>query len=68
MWVGGTGAPVFPLLLLLHAAPNLHSVPYPPPTATVLLLPTLHMPTEPSLGEGCLILLVAVGLLVWHKL
>lgn len=65
----GGGAPVFQLLLLLCTVPHLHSMPYPP---SKLLLcsccPTLCMPIKPSWVRGCLIPMVARGLLVWHKL
>lgn len=66
---GWGGAPVFQLLLLLCTAPNLHSMPYPPSRLLPCSCwPAPRMPTKPSLGEGCLIPMVALGLLVWHKL
>lgn len=70
VWVGGeAGAPMFQLLLLLCTAANLHSKPYPPSRLPLCSRsPALCMPTEPSLGEGCFIPMVALGLLVWHKL
>lgn len=63
------GAPGFQLLLLLCTVPHPLSTPCPPSGLSLCsCCPALCMPIKPSLSEGHLVPMVALGLLVWHKL